>query len=239
MDNLNNAVSPEDAQETPGLAVSGGRRVYLVRHGITEWNRQFRYQGVTDIPLCPEGEEQARRVAGRLSGLDIRRVVSSPLKRSMSTAGIIAGALSVPQVEVWDDLAEVDFGGWEGLSVREIKEKYGEEIFDKWRNAQLDVAVSGGEDPDNVYERATRAAERILASQDGMMVIVGHGAIFRAVLPPLIGVQRSSVFWKMRMDNCSISGVDIDKKGRASVAFLNDTLHLKAEAGDIGSLPFP
>jgi len=235
----NTAGNDSEIQEMPGLSASAGRKVVLVRHGKTEWNKLFRYQGVTDIPLCPEGKEQAERVALRLSTLSVKRVISSPLERSLRTAEIIADKVGVSRVEIWEELIEVNFGEWEGLTVNEIKNRFGADIFNKWRNDQLDVSVPGGEITDDLYMRASKAAEKIISIEDEYTIIVGHGAMFRTLLLPLIEMPKGSIFWRMRMDNCSISGIDIDKKGRAYITFLNDTLHLHAKMSAIRELPLP
>ena len=225
--------------EAPGLSSARGRRVYFVRHGITDWNKSFRYQGATDIPLCADGELQAERAAKRLSGLKCERIISSPLRRARRTAEIIAQELQLAETEVWDELTEVDFGEWEGLTTAGIRQKFGDELFDAWRAAQLDVTAPGGEDVRHVYDRSAAAAARLLDADEDNIIVVGHGAMFRALLLPLIGLPRCDTFWRMRMDNCAISSVDISKHRTAMVTFLNDTLHLKVPFGEIASLPLP
>jgi alpha-ribazole phosphatase/probable phosphoglycerate mutase len=120
----------KDPQETPGLSLVIKRKITLVRHGITEWNKKFRYQGITDVPLAAEGEEQAKRAAMRLSCESVDRVISSPLGRSMKTDSIIAEIIGKNSVETWDELREVDFGEWEALTVPQIKERFGEDLFE-------------------------------------------------------------------------------------------------------------
>lgn len=223
--------------EAPGLVQPAVRRIYLVRHGVTEWNKQFRYQGAADIPLSAEGEEQAERVGLRLSQLPVERIVSSPLRRAMATAGKIADLVGVDSVEQWEDLREVNFGDWEGLTVSEIVDKFGEDIFNAWRSAQIDVSATNGEDSRSVYDRAGRAVQKLCGLNDEVTVVVSHGAIFRALMLHFIDVPKSNVFWKMRMDNCSVSAVEFDRKGRRSVRFFNDTVHLRAEREKIHSIP--
>lgn len=223
--------------DAPGLALTYARRIYLIRHGVTEWNKLFRYQGSTDIPLSPEGEEQAERAGLRLSQFAVDRIISSPLQRSLMTAGKIAGIVGVGHVETWDELCEVDFGDWEGLTVPEIIACYGQDVFNAWRTAQSDVKAANGEDPHSVYERAGKAAMRLRALDDEVIVVVSHGAIFRSLMLHFIEAPRSSVFWRMRMDNCSISAVEIDRKGRSSIRFFNDTSHLYAERENVHLIP--
>lgn len=223
--------------EAPGLALPAAKRIYLVRHGVTEWNKLFRYQGATDVPLSAEGEAQAERAGLRLSQLIVDRIISSPLKRSMTTAGKIARHVGVKDIESWEELREVNFGDWEGLTVREIVAKFGEDAFNSWRTAQSEVAATNGEDSFSVYERAGRAVEKLCLLDGKIIVAVAHGAIFRSLMLHFIETPRSSVFWKMRMDNCSISAVEIDAKGRRSVRFFNDTVHLYGDLEKIHLIP--
>mgnify|MGYP001767304141 FL=1 len=229
----------KEPQETPGLSLVIKRKITLVRHGITEWNKKFRYQGITDVPLSPEGEEQAKKAALRLTCESVDRVISSPLGRSMKTASIIAETIGKSCVERWDELREVDFGDWEGLTVPQIKDKFGEDLFERWKTSQVDVTATNGEEADLVYKRAEACAARILALKDEHVVVVGHGALFRMLLLPLIKIPRGNVFWRMKMDNCSLSGIGIDRKNRAFIVFFNDTIHLRTNLDCIKDIPLP
>lgn len=100
------------------------RSFLCVRHGVTDWNRQGRFQGRSDIPLNDEGILQAQAAARRLQGTPIDHVVSSPLIRAMKTAEIIAAAAGKP-VSVDADLIECDFGSFEGRSIAEVMEEHG------------------------------------------------------------------------------------------------------------------
>lgn len=226
-----------EREDAPGLAARSGKKVYLVRHGKTEWNNHFRYQGATDVPLSDEGIEQARRVASRLSQLDVGAIISSPLKRAFATAQEIASRHKGISVETNPLFTEVNFGEWEGLTVPEIKAHSGEEIFYKWRRNELHVRVPGGEEPDAVYERAECAARELFARPCDNIVVVGHGALFRALMLPLVGAPRSDIFWKARIDNCSITSLNLDKRGFATISCINDTLHLHISYEKISDLP--
>ncbi len=227
-----------NTDEAPGLsAPEGGRKIYFVRHGKTEWNNQFRYQGVTDVPLCDEGRAQARCAALRLSKLKIGALICSPLGRAYETAEKIAEFHPEIKIEKNPLFAEVNFGEWEGLTVPEIKAHSGAELFYKWRSNELHVSVPGGEEADAVYRRVTLAAKELLSRREASVLVVGHGAMLRALFLALFEIPRSNVFWKTRIDNCSISAASVDGRGKATLSFLNDTLHLITPEDKIADLP--
>ncbi len=88
---------------------------YYRRHGETDWNREGRLQGWTDIPLNATGMEQARAAKSAFHGVDIQNVCASPLSRARETASIVNDAIGAPLREI-DELQEVGFGEWEGSS---------------------------------------------------------------------------------------------------------------------------
>ncbi|MEG1777880.1 MAG: histidine phosphatase family protein [Angelakisella sp.] len=228
------------AKETPGLSNNPGRRVYFVRHGVTEWNKLYRYQGKTDIPLSAEGEDQALRVGLRFSALSPRptKIFTSPLKRAMQTASIISEKLGCSDVAIVPELTEVDFGLWEGLTVAEIRALPGySSVFDEWCLSQVNVTAPQGEDCCAVFERSVSVSRKIIVDEGENLVVVGHGAFFRTLFVSMLDVCRTNIFWRMRMDNCSVSALDIDRFGRASIAYLNDNLHNRVPLCEIPNIP--
>lgn len=226
--------------DAPGVSSSKGRKVYFVRHGTTKWNKELRYQGTSDIPLSKEGVEQAALTGMRFAFLKDEpvKIVTSPLIRSTATANIIEKKLSHAKIEVWENLTEIDFGKWEGLTALEITEKFGFELFDKWVNAQLEVEVPGGEPCHAFFQRAVKVANELLNSSEKNIIVVGHGALFRTLFLPLLNQPKSNVFWKMRLDNCSVSGMKINNDKNATMIFYNDIMHLKVKDSLISKLAF-
>lgn len=100
------------------------RSFLCVRHGITDWNRQGRFQGRSDIPLNDEGISQAEAAARRLQDVPFDAIVSSPLVRAAKTAEIIASACGMP-VSIDANLIECDFGSFEGRSIAEVMGAHG------------------------------------------------------------------------------------------------------------------
>ena len=216
-------------------------RIFLLRHGETDWNRTARYQGITDVPLNGIGIEQAHRLGVRLSRIAPDRVLSSPLSRAAKTAEIIMGVnASSADIETREELREISFGIWEGLSIPEIKEIDGE-TFKKWRLAPFSCAPEGGDDYADIFERSKAFASSLTGegSRGQNTFVVAHGGILRAITAALLGFSDIDLLWKMRFDNCSITIVDIWGK-RPSLLLSNDTCHMRLDGDEtIASLIFP
>ena len=126
--------------------------VVLVRHGETEWSRTARHTGRTDVPLTEEGERQARAVGAALQGREFALVLSSPLRRALDTARL-AGF----EPEVRDDLAEWDYGEYDGVTTPEIREQVPDWTI--WRYGAL-----GGESVEQLGARADRVVDELLGA---------------------------------------------------------------------------
>ncbi|HVM34986.1 MAG TPA: histidine phosphatase family protein [Actinomycetota bacterium] len=158
-------------------------RVFLVRHGETEWNRTKRAQGHADIAMNTDGHRQAAHAAASLAHLEVAAVYSSDLGRAVDTARPIAEAHGL-EVEIEPDLREIDQGEWEGLTVEEIRERWPE----LWGPARHYSARPGGESPQQVRARATRALARIVEGHgDQAVVLVSHGGTIRWITAEALG----------------------------------------------------
>ncbi len=144
------------------------QEVVLVRHGETEWSRELKHTGSTDVPLTEKGEQQARRLAGVLAGREFALVLSSPLRRALETAHL-AGF----EPELRDDLKEWDYGDYEGRRTAEIREEIPDWTI--WRYGAPD-----GESVDQVGARADRVIGEIRAVE-GDVLIFAHGHLLRVL----------------------------------------------------------
>jgi probable phosphoglycerate mutase len=156
----------------------------LVRHGETEWSRDKRHTGRTDLPLTSNGVAEAEAVRAELADRSFVRVLSSPLSRALETARL-AGLGD--RVETRDELREWDYGEYEGITTATIHETRPDWVL--WRDG-----CPGGESPHAVGERADRLLAE-LASVDGDVALFGHGHMLRVVtarwleLPPSEGAR--------------------------------------------------
>jgi len=152
-------------------------RVFIARHGETDWSKSGRHTGRTDLALSPQGELNARLLAGALSGIRFSGVLTSPRRRAQRTcelAGLGAAA------EVAADLAEWDYGDYEGLTTAEILARR-----PGWRLFR--DGCPGGESPAEVGARADRLIARLRA-MDGDVALFSHGHFGRALAIRWIGL---------------------------------------------------
>jgi len=164
---------------TPGSAQAAGsassrRRdetvLTLVRHGETDWNRELRIQGSTDVPLNDVGIAQARAAGQGLAGSGYAAVYSSPQSRALETARMIAAAIGTPSPVVYDDLRERSFGPAEGMTGPAIAAAFTDGIPDQ-------------ETRDAVVERALPVLEEIARRHRGeAVIVVTHGAVISSIV---------------------------------------------------------
>ncbi|MDR1514947.1 MAG: histidine phosphatase family protein [Synergistaceae bacterium] len=216
-------------------------RIFLIRHGETDWNKVFRYQGISDVPLNGEGLEQARKLAVRLSRVLPDRVLASPLSRAARTAEVIMELnASDTVIETRSELKEMSFGIWEGLTVAEIRE-IDLETYEKWRLAPFSCSPAGGDDYDSIFERSKLFASQLVneGTPGQNTFVVAHGGVLRAIAAALLELGDMDLLWKARFDNCSITIIDIWGT-RPSLLLSNDTWHLRITGDEaIASMLFP
>jgi broad specificity phosphatase PhoE len=157
--------------------VSASLRLYLIRHGETEWSLSGRHTGRTDIALTANGADEARELGKRLQGIPFAQVLTSPLKRALQTCKL-AGLANVPEVE--PDLAEWDYGDYEGRSSADIRKEQPD-----W-NVYRD-GCPNGELPAQVSARSDRLIAR-LCKLDGNVALFSHGQIGSAIAARWIGL---------------------------------------------------
>jgi broad specificity phosphatase PhoE len=199
-------------------------RLFLIRHAETDANSGHRYQGLTDNRLNEKGLWQARRLGERLSGEPLRAVYSSTLKRARETAEIIASYHKLDVVSL-QDLRELDFGQWEGLTAEEIAHKY-PEIFQKWANGDFEAEIPRGEKRKTFLERIKQGLGGILSAHRGETItLVSHGGPLKCILCDALATNPMG-FWYLRLDNASVNLIEYDKD-RHVVIYVNDTCHLR------------
>lgn len=144
--------------------------LWLFRHGATEWSKNGRHTGTTDLPLLPEGEDVARRMRPFVSKHPFSLVLSSPLARARRTAELIGLG---DQATIDPDLEEWNYGEYEGVTTREIRRT--QPGWTVWSGA-----CPGGETGEQVAARCRRVIERCL-SVEGDVALAAHGHLLRVL----------------------------------------------------------
>lgn len=139
--------------------------ICFVRHGETEWNIQQRLQGTTDTPLTPIGQIQAEMTALFLKKQEWDHIITSPLKRAVQTAEIIAKELEIPSIKKWQEFKERDYGEATGLYINEYKTlKASQRRIKNW------------ESDEELLHRVISGLEKLLKDHENeKIIIISHG----------------------------------------------------------------
>ena len=214
------------------------RRLLLVRHGVTTWNREGRFQGHLDPPLDPLGELEARALADRLVRDEPGQILvaSSPLQRALATAEIVAAALAADgrpvTIQHEPGLMEIGQGEWEGSTHAELAVRDAER-YRAWAATGGWHEPPGGEPAPAAAARAEAALRRLVSVREPMgdaetLCCVSHGGILRLVAGRLTGMADDEA-WHLEVDNASLSVLVSADDGWRTAAW-NDTTHLTPEA---------
>ncbi|HXX60165.1 MAG TPA: histidine phosphatase family protein [Candidatus Sulfotelmatobacter sp.] len=171
-------------------------RIYLVRHGETDWNAEERLLSFTDRPLSERGERQVAILAGDLSPVRWDRAYASPLRRARRTAELVLAARpDAPPLVIDDRLREMDFGPYEGWSESEL------EADPLAATRRRDGAQIPGVEPEEAVAERARSFLASLGDAGGTTLIVGHGRMLRILLATALGLPPSFA-QSLRMRNC-------------------------------------
>ena len=183
----------------------------IVRHGETDWNAEFRFQGHADTPLNETGRAQARALAEELADVQADAIYSSDLSRARETAEILGERLGVP-VTPLRELREIDVGSWQGLTRDEIDARY-PGAYAAWR--QGETGWAGGETYDGLAERILPALRKVAREHPrGRVLIVAHGGTIRALRAHVAGVTVSEHRRTLGpIGNCEVYRVDVVEDG--------------------------
>jgi len=155
------------------------RQLWLLRHGATEWAKNGRHTGSTDLPLLPEGEEEARQLAPVLESQTFAAVFSSPLQRARRTCELSGLG---EQAQVMPELLEWNYGDYEGVTTPEIRETV--PGWTVWSHE-----CPNGEDADAVQQRCEIVINRALeVAEPGDVALFAHGHLLRALAGTWLGL---------------------------------------------------
>lgn len=200
-------------------------RLFIARHGETEFNRNHLMQGRSiDAPLNDTGILQALALTEYLKGYKIDQVGSSSLLRAIQTAEPIVKYLNL-NMSSDSALDEMDFGEYEGLSYLELADELSE-LQKKWENGNLNIGAPGGESPIEVYERANSYVHKLLNREHGKtLVLVLHGRLIRTLLSEWLGYGLKNMHRIQHRNGCINQLVWDGIKFEA--VYINKTEHLE------------
>lgn len=186
------------------------RRLWLVRHGETVWNREKRFCGHSDVGLSPLGEIQAQWVSEQLADRSIVALYSSDLQRAHQTAEFIARKRSTPLViQSSPDWRELSFGAWEGLTYAQVVHCFPDQL--DFFTAPMQASPPNGETLRALVERVQRAFMQLVQATrtlpDGDLILVSHQGALRALACCLLGIPLDH-YWQLRFDHGSLSALD-------------------------------
>ncbi|MBU1998803.1 MAG: histidine phosphatase family protein [Candidatus Omnitrophota bacterium] len=195
-------------------------KILLIRHGSTDWNAQQRYCGFLDVELNNKGRLQARRLKKRLSVENVDKVYSSDRLRAIETAKIIFPEDVIHLVE---DLKEISFGIFEGLTYKEILKKHPQN-YKKWVADPFNTAIPQGESLNIFKKRVLKAFNKVSKEHAGKSIaIVCHGGVTSVLIN---SVLKANDFWKYVPDSASLSILE-KENSKFKLSLFNDIAHLK------------
>lgn len=185
-------------------------RVYLTRHGLTEWNVEKRMHGHKNANLTDEGIEGAKKLGKRLGNIEFDCIYSSPLPRALDTAKYIRGDKDT-EIVISDFLKEINFGKWEGMLEVDAEKDNPEEFYNLWNKPESFEPVEGGEKIEEVIDRVKTWFFNILqGSQDENILIVTHGVVKRAFYTFLKNKKVENFWDDPHISNTSLTVIDIN-----------------------------
>jgi broad specificity phosphatase PhoE len=199
-------------------------RLILARHGETMWNVDKVFRGRADVNLDEVGIKQAELLGKYLSNWELEAIYSSPVKRALDTASIVARYHKVA-VRIAQGLIDFDFGEWQSLPEQEVKKLY-PAILNEWHNNPDKVKMPGGESLEDVRRRAVEVVNDVLSRHEGNVLLVSHRVVIKVLVCYLLGLDNSH-FRNIKQD---VGGITIFNysDGRFVLTRHNDTSHLRA-----------
>ncbi|HET7010527.1 MAG TPA: histidine phosphatase family protein [Anaerolineales bacterium] len=183
-------------------------RLLLIRHGQTDWNREGRFQGQTDVPLNAVGREQARAMAEQFRSEPPEAIYSSDLLRARQTAESLALVTGAP-LHLDPRLREIDLGEWEGMVFADIEKNQGA-LLARRRRDPMDTYPPGGEGIRSLVARVVPFLQEVLRRHpEALVALVSHGATLAAIKMYLLHLPVESV-WDLEPENAAFEEIVVE-----------------------------
>ncbi|WP_069649900.1 histidine phosphatase family protein [Caloranaerobacter ferrireducens] len=156
-------------------------KIYITRHGETEWNKLGKMQGWKDSNLTIKGIEDAKKLGKSLAHIEFDKIYCSPLRRAIDTANYIKGDRNT-EIIITESLKEMGFGLWEGMEYSKISESYPTQHFNFWNKPHLYEPIDG-ESFDVLFDRVQKVLNNIInySNYGDNILIVTHAVVIKAI----------------------------------------------------------
>ena len=200
-------------------------KIYITRHGTTEWNISRRLQGWKDSNLTKEGIKNAISLGKRLASIDFDVIYSSPQNRAVETAKLIRAKRDIPIVN-HKALREMRYGIWEGMTLDDIYKNYPEEFHNYVNNPDAYIPVDG-ETYNDLFKRVDDFLEEIIEKDDKNILVVTHGIPIKAIIAKIKGLSIEE-FAKIPIYTGTSLHIFEVKDGRIHIVVEDDISHLES-----------
>lgn len=200
------------------------KKIFLVRHGESEWNILKKVQGQKNIPLTKNGIYQAHLIGNRLKNEKIDIIYSSHLNRAKDTANIIGKTINT-NIITKKELQEINFGVWEGMSQEDINKNYNKDLI-LWRKEPEKLKIGEIETLENLQIRSMRCINNIIKNDSSEnIVVVSHSATLKTIILGLLNMNLCH-FKNLTLNNVSLTIIEFRNYNKV-LKVLNDISHLK------------
>lgn len=200
-------------------------KLYITRHGETQWNTQKRFQGSKDSELTETGIYQAELLSERIDEIELDYIIASPLKRAYNTAKILNKNKEL-QIITYDGLKELNLGDFEGMTIDEIREVSGD-LIDRVHQDPYNNRYPNGENLIEFCGRVSNTMNEVIDKYFGKnILIVAHGGTINCIQSYLESKKVKKEWMAGVVRNCSLSLVEIDEDKNFNIIYYNDTDHL-------------
>ena len=200
-------------------------RFIITRHGTTDWNRQGKMQGTSDIPLSEEGKAQAEKLSERLKEESIDAAYSSMLQRAYATAEKVLSHHPHVSLNRTPVLNEMDWGTWEGRTLDEINRDV-PHLLEQREKQKFHFAPPGGESPDFLKKRIMPFVEMLVEMHPVQTILImGHNGINRVFVGTLLGWSKEKIS-KAFFEHTSVTIIHVDGDDR-NLHLFDCSQHLK------------
>lgn len=202
-------------------------KLYIVRHGETEYNVQKRMQGSIDSPLTERGKAHAKDLRNHLQGVRFDKIYSSPSERACKTAEIIRGEAVIP-IQIENEFREMNLVHWEGKSREELTALYPEEHDRFWDSPHLHQ-LEGGDTFQEVQERAVAMLYKLIhENKNGNILIVTHSVVILTISLFFRQLPIERLWEPPYIHDTSVTLLAAEQ-GEARLEYIGDISHIKQE----------